>query len=137
MAGFKISWFWPSTKSYYGTVVLIGPQISENWPRTIRATVPQVKNTPDVLVFRLHAFNMLRKSERYLPLIYSQQHSNRNIIGEISHNLTAMRNCHITKQQKPTKKLHIQMSQMYLLTVCLFTKILTFHVLFKHGILWI
>jgi hypothetical protein len=26
---------------------------------------------------------------------------------------------------------------MYLLTVCLFTKILTFHVLFKHGILWI
>jgi hypothetical protein len=26
---------------------------------------------------------------------------------------------------------------MYLLIVCLFTKILTFHVLFKHGILWI
>ena len=26
---------------------------------------------------------------------------------------------------------------MYLLTVCLFTKILTFHVLFKHGIHWI
>ena len=48
-------------------------------------------------------------------IIYSQQHSNRNIIGEISHNLAAMRNCHIhvhvTKQQKPTIKLHIQMSQ--------------------------
>jgi hypothetical protein len=38
-----------------GTVALIGPQISENWPRTIRATVPQLMNTPDVLVFRLHA----------------------------------------------------------------------------------
>ena len=37
------------------TVALIGPQISENWPRTIRATVPQLMNTPDVLVFRLHA----------------------------------------------------------------------------------
>jgi hypothetical protein len=49
---------------------------------------------------------MLRKSERYLPLIYSQEHSNRNIIGEISHNLTAMRNYHITKQQKPTIKLY-------------------------------
>ena len=42
---------------------------------------------------------------------YSQQHSNRNIIDEISHNLAAMRNCHITKQQKSTIKLHIQMSQ--------------------------
>ena len=52
------------------------------------------------------------QSERYLPLIiYSQQHSNRNTIGEISHNLAAMRNCHITKQQKPTIKLHIQMAQ--------------------------
>jgi hypothetical protein len=31
--------------------------------------------------------------------------------SRISHNLAAMRNCHITKQQKPTIKLHIQMSQ--------------------------
>jgi hypothetical protein len=47
-------------------------------------------------------------------LVYSyaqEEHSNRNIIGEISHNLAAMRDCHITKQQKPTIKLHIQMSQ--------------------------
>jgi hypothetical protein len=47
----------------------------------------------------------LYKSDRYLPLIYSQQHSNRNIIGEIIHNLEATRNCHITKQQKTTIKL--------------------------------
>jgi hypothetical protein len=40
--------------------------------------------------------------------MYSPQHSNRNIIGEISHNLAAMRNCHITKQQKPTIKLQLR-----------------------------
>ena len=47
------SWAYEYTSC--GTVALIGLQISENWPRTIRATVPQLMNTPDVVVFRLHA----------------------------------------------------------------------------------
>jgi hypothetical protein len=59
-------------------------------------------------------------------LVYSyaqEEHSNRNIIGEISHNLAAMRNCHITKQQKPTIKLHIQMSHFHAFTY----RIIIFH----------
>ena len=40
------SWAYEYTSC--GTVTLIGPQISENWQRTIRATVPQLMNTPDV-----------------------------------------------------------------------------------------
>jgi hypothetical protein len=51
----------------------------------------------------------------YQRLFYHAAHQScmkDNIMeSRISHNLAAMRNCHITKQQKPTIKLHIQMSQ--------------------------
>jgi hypothetical protein len=98
------SWAYEYTSC--GIVALIGPQISENWPRTIRATVSQLMNTRDMWKTEnkdVKTWSLMQrdpwKIHVMIPLLINQSNISRNFSLQLSKCLADFRSsCYWTDE---------------------------------------